>query len=240
MFIIFLMKQMNRNKYYLRYAAHNDLNILESIQQQNVVKLDFPNIHDEFSKKSTVLIVSKKWTITEKKLGKRNLRDVSFQNNKKKSFSQKFLHKISDIVIKVNPPIDFIIGFVVLRKIVDDFHIMMLVVREDQRQKGVGELLIIGAIDEALSKELDTITLEVSDSNFRAQNLYKKYGFIKTGLRKKYYKNEDAIIFSTPNIKMKSYKDKLNLNVKKYILTHSQNYNRRSNKISRELKVLNG
>ena len=37
----------------------------------------------------------------------------------------------------------------------------------------------------------------------------------------------------------KNYKDKLNLNVKKYILTHSQNYNRRSNKISRELKVLN-
>ncbi|MBI20846.1 MAG: hypothetical protein CL780_01180 [Chloroflexi bacterium] len=240
MFIIFLMKQMNRNKYYLRYADDNDLNILESIQEKNVVNLDFPNIHDEFSKNSTILIVSKKWSITEKKLGLRNLRDVSFQNNKKKLFPQKILHKILDIVIKVNPPIDFIIGFVVLRKIFSDFHIMMLVVREDERKKGVGELLIIGAIDEALGKDLNTITLEVGDSNFRAQKLYKNYGFIKTGLRKKYYKNEDALIFSTPNIKMKSYRDKLTLNLKKYLLTHSNNYNKRSNRISKVLKVLKG
>jgi len=40
----------------------------------------------------------------------------------------------------------------------------------------------------------ETITLEVSSTNIGALELYKKCGFKEVGIRKKYYKDADAII----------------------------------------------
>jgi ribosomal-protein-alanine N-acetyltransferase len=48
-------------------------------------------------------------------------------------------------------------------------------------------------------------------SNNTAQNLYLKYGFQKTGLRKAYYldNREDAIIMSTEYIGLPTFKESL-------------------------------
>ena len=40
----------------------------------------------------------------------------------------------------------------------------------------------------------ETITLEVSSTNIGALTLYKKCNFKEVGIRKKYYKDSDAII----------------------------------------------
>lgn len=46
-------------------------------------------------------------------------------------------------------------------------------------------------------RQLKDITLEVNINNIPAINLYKKYGFEKVGVRKKYYNNlEDALIMT--------------------------------------------
>ena len=55
-----------------------------------------------------------------------------------------------------------------------------------------------------LCKENNTtdINLEVRSSNIKAQNLYKKFGFIQEGIRKKYYEDnkEDAILMWIHNL----------------------------------------
>jgi len=55
------------------------------------------------------------------------------------------------------------------------------------------------------------VTLEVRVSNITAQNLYLKYGFQKTGLRKGYYldNREDAIIMSTDYISSPEFKENM-------------------------------
>ena len=67
---------------------------------------------------------------------------------------------------------------------------------------GIGELLLISAIELALSRNAHMLTLEVRKSNMPAQALYKKYGFEEVGVRRGYYTDnrEDAIIMTTDRL----------------------------------------
>jgi len=83
-----------------------------------------------------------------------------------------------------------------------DAHIVGIAVREEHRGWGIGELLLIGAVETGLRQGLETVTLEVRVSNAVAQALYTKYGFREVGVRKRYYRdnNEDALIMTTDPI----------------------------------------
>lgn len=88
------------------------------------------------------------------------------------------------------------LGFAGIWTIVDEGHITNIAVHPNFRKKGIGSALVKGLIDHASSWGYTAMTLEVRKSNIAAQNLYKKYGFIEEGIRKKYYQDnkEDAII----------------------------------------------
>ena len=75
------------------------------------------------------------------------------------------------------------------------------------RRRGIGELLLIAAVEHATARGTETITLEVRKSNAAAQALYAKYGFIEQGIRKRYYSDnrEDAVIMTTGSIQMERY-----------------------------------
>jgi ribosomal-protein-alanine N-acetyltransferase len=105
---------------------------------------------------------------------------------------------------------DFICGFVGLWIMVDEAHIINIAVRESHRGKGIGELLLISSIEIAAQYKAKMVTLEVRASNTVAQNLYTKYGFKKTGLRKGYYTDnqEDAFIMTTDIITLSSFKQR--------------------------------
>ena len=61
------------------------------------------------------------------------------------------------------------------------------------RKKGYASKLLDYMVEKCL--ELTNITLEVDVNNKNAINLYKKYGFIDVGVRKKYYSNgNDALL----------------------------------------------
>ena len=94
---------------------------------------------------------------------------------------------------------------------VDEAHIVSIGVRTEYRGLGLGELLLLAAIEQAIEYELRHVTLEVRVSNHVAQNLYKKYGFTERGLRKGYYTDnrEDALIMTTPLIMTETYKTRL-------------------------------
>ncbi len=96
----------------------------------------------------------------------------------------------------------YIIGFAGFWIMVGEAHITNIAVRELHRRQGIGELLLIFAIDLATKLNAHIITLEVRASNTAAQSLYCKYGFTQAGLRRNYYvdNKEDAVIMSTENI----------------------------------------
>jgi ribosomal-protein-alanine N-acetyltransferase len=54
---------------------------------------------------------------------------------------------------------------------------------------------------ESANKQSSVILLEVRQSNNAAINLYKSFGFKEIGVRKKYYKDEDALMLRLINRK---------------------------------------
>ena len=109
------------------------------------------------------------------------------------------------------PGDDFIAGFVGVWHIADEAQIVSIGVRTEYRGLGLGEMLLLSAIERAITHELRHVTLEVRVSNRIAQNLYKKYGFTERGLRKGYYTDnrEDALIMTTPLVQTETYKANL-------------------------------
>jgi len=95
-----------------------------------------------------------------------------------------------------------IVGFSGFWMMMKEAHIIAIGVRDEYRQLGIGEGLLIATIELAQTLNPNVVTLEVRASNMIAQELYKKYGFQVTGRRAKYYSSdgEDAVIMSTDNI----------------------------------------
>ena len=114
----------------------------------------------------------------------------------------------------INPPRlppDYIAGFLGLWFVLDEAHVIVIGLRGVDRRKGVGELLFISALEQALANNSKVVSLEVRRSNDVAIELYRKYGFQKVGLRIRYYSDngEDAVIMTTPPIQSDDFKDHL-------------------------------
>lgn len=94
-----------------------------------------------------------------------------------------------------------VVGYAGIWKILNEGHITNIAVLKDYRGKGIGNVLIEGLIWYCSKNNLDSMTLEVRESNTVAQNLYKKYGFVNSGIRPKYYgdNGENAIIMWRDN-----------------------------------------
>ena len=103
----------------------------------------------------------------------------------------------------------FLAGLVGLWYVLDEAHVVMIGLRPEERRKGLGELLLISALEAAMRHGSRVVTLEVRRSNEVARGLYHKYGFREVGVRKRYYadNNEDAVIMTTPPIQSDPYWD---------------------------------
>ncbi len=104
-----------------------------------------------------------------------------------------------------------IAGFIGLWYMVDEAHVVTVGVGDGYRGCGVGELLLMSAIEQALARRAAVVTLEVRTSNRAAIALYGKYGFAEQGLRKAYYSDnrEDALIMTTAPIQQPAYRERL-------------------------------
>lgn len=92
-----------------------------------------------------------------------------------------------------------IVGYAGFWSLIDEAHIGTIAVAPAWRGRGLGELLLVNLLDQAVALGLRVATLEVRVSNKVAQNLYRKYGFEIVGRRRGYYSDnhEDAWIMST-------------------------------------------
>ncbi len=87
-----------------------------------------------------------------------------------------------------------LLGYLNSIAIYDELHIGNIAVREEAREQGIGEALLIWALKEARKHSLALATLEVRTTNRVAVALYEKLGFRAVAIRKRYYGNEDALV----------------------------------------------
>ena len=95
-------------------------------------------------------------------------------------------------------PVRQVVGYGGFWFIVDEAHISTIAVHPDWRGQGVGEILFVNMLEQALDLGALTATLEVRVTNAPAQALYHKYEFEQTGRRKRYYRDngEDALLMT--------------------------------------------
>jgi len=89
-----------------------------------------------------------------------------------------------------------ILGFVILRRIVDVGELLKIAVKKSAQRQGVADMLVASLFDHARNIDLTSIILEVRKSNDSAISLYLKHGFLPISQRKDYYVDplEDAVI----------------------------------------------
>ena len=88
-----------------------------------------------------------------------------------------------------------IIGYIIVRKLIDEFHIMNVAIAPEYRKKGFAQKLIDHILQNLSSGKL--LLLEVRKSNQAAISLYQKNGFTILHTRKAYYSDgEDAIVMT--------------------------------------------
>ena len=81
-------------------------------------------------------------------------------------------------------------------------EIINFVVEESYRNKGYGSLLMDQLIKDGLDNKMESIILDVKETNKDAIRFYKKYGFFLVSIRKKYYEDEtDALNFEKKLVK---------------------------------------
>ena len=108
-------------------------------------------------------------------------------------------------------PRERVLGLVGLWLVLGEAHIVTIAVRPELRRQGIGELLLLAAIETALDERQDEVTLEYRMSNGEARALYDKYGFQQVGVRAKYYSDtgEDAVLMTTPPLRSLTYQQLL-------------------------------
>lgn len=81
------------------------------------------------------------------------------------------------------------------KRILEELHITTLAVRPEHRRTGTGRSLLEAAV--ALCPEVKTVLLEVRERNTVARTFYEKLGFVRAGMRPRYYgDDEDAVVMT--------------------------------------------
>jgi len=123
--------------------------------------------------------------------------DIPFINEIVKNYDKDFMHHYtldmyldSDVYLMyLYEENNTIKGFIICNHLYEKMEILLLFVKDEFRNQGIGKKLV-----EYLYKLSEIITLEVSVENYPALHLYEKLGFKEVGRRPKYYKGIDALI----------------------------------------------
>ena len=184
--------------YCVRKASTDDLTELSIIEREAFTESwpPTPFRRDLASKNVEILVVSidlNPSLMPEKS----EVNEISYENV---GYMHRFLKQLNNLWSdKASHDTKNIVGYIATRYMYDEAHITSIAVRKSFRGMGMGELLLMSAVSNAMTKSYRTTTLEVRVSNRAAQSLYKKYGFNEVGIRKRYYSdnNEDAYIMTT-------------------------------------------
>lgn len=103
-----------------------------------------------------------------------------------------------------------VVGYAGAMFVLDDAHVTNIAVAPDRQRQGIATRLLAELTWAAIARECHALTLEVRVSNTGAQALYREFGFVPAGVRKKYYENtEDAIVMWCNDIALPEYHERL-------------------------------
>ena len=91
---------------------------------------------------------------------------------------------------------DRLIGYLIISRYVDAWHVMNVAVEQRHRRQGIASLLLNRLFELTAGRSRRGYTLEVRVSNSEAIALYERLGFQARGIRRGYYTDnrEDALI----------------------------------------------
>ena len=94
---------------------------------------------------------------------------------------------------------DQVVGYLCLWEIGDELHVTNIAVHPAQRRRGMARRLLGAILEDARSRRLRSVTLEVRPTNDEARTLYESFGFRVVGRRRGYYYDtgEDALIMES-------------------------------------------
>jgi [ribosomal protein S18]-alanine N-acetyltransferase len=103
------------------------------------------------------------------------------------------------------------VGYVGLMFVDEEAHVTTVAVAPEHQGRGFGKEILLGAVRIALDEGARAISLEVAVGNERAQSLYRRFGFVPVGVRKRYYQltGEDAYVMWAHDIDSPSYAERL-------------------------------
>ncbi len=84
------------------------------------------------------------------------------------------------------------VAFLILSRILDETHVLNVVVAPAWQRRGIARLLLEQAMETARNDAMTVMYLEVRESNLGAQALYRELGFEVCGIRKNYYRKGDG------------------------------------------------
>ncbi len=103
-----------------------------------------------------------------------------------------------------------LVGYGGLLYVENDAHVTNLAVHPMWRSRGIATELLLDLAWEANRRGCEAMTLEVRHTNVAAQQLYRRFGFVPAGVRKKYYENrDDAIVMWCAGVQRPEFSEQL-------------------------------
>jgi ribosomal-protein-alanine N-acetyltransferase len=91
---------------------------------------------------------------------------------------------------------------IVVWLLVDEAHVATIATHPDFRRKGIAKRLLAHTLRRLIDQGAHSSFLEVRESNLAAQEMYRKFGYVETGRRRRYYRDndEDAILMNLDSL----------------------------------------
>ena len=109
---------------------------------------------------------------------------------------------VPDTWVQVATTPESVIGFTLVRRILDEAELMLIAVEPQHRTVGLGRQLMAAAVSQAVFRGARTMFLEVRDGNAAATTLYRATGFVEIGRRRDYYNGADQQKFDAITLRM--------------------------------------
>lgn len=105
---------------------------------------------------------------------------------------------------------EVLVGYGGLLYVENDAHVTNLAVHPMWRSRGIATEILLDLAWEARRRGCEAMTLEVRNTNVKAQELYRRFGFVPAGVRKKYYENrDDAIVMWCSDLQKNEFSERL-------------------------------
>ena len=107
-------------------------------------------------------------------------------------------NEMYDYFVAVDVSNSTVCGYGGIMTVLDAADITNIAVLPQYRRRGIGKMLLDTLVRAAEKRCASSLRLEVRESNVPAISLYEKFGFVRDGIRKNYYRHptENAVLMT--------------------------------------------